>query len=601
MSANWKHQELEQQPIMLNDVEYYNKMFDTLKIILANPTYMGRDFEEDEITEILNYFVSCMNAASELRSPTFFVNIWNQIIHNEGGKALAVISSLHELLYKYVAITQLNDIEKLNDGRTTVPVAIAEISNVSEIKLQKIKAFINITYPTFTPEVRYLTKLWKEFVWTNAKNPSIVDNQENLVNFWNPDEGEYYNMFFDPEIFKNIKEKNSEFNETVEQSQTIDELQNSVQEKKLQIFSFRYGTPPYVCCDTLNSDDIDVYDIFIHLLFPELGKEIDALENEDEKQKIKEFVTDQTDIIVMVKNNMKRIKNRTIITQSLLEDLQQEARSGEYGREIPPLLKRVLNLPDPQNDDSNDDSDSDSDDDDNHYNLFGEDIDEEDEDEEQKYWVIEAFKDKIAELSNIPLPPVETIPCKIPSDAKVMDYINLEEVPYKEYIEDSSNVVFFTRNNEGELFVHMGATFDELQQQISDIANFFYKCENENEGLSVKSDMIDINQPFFQLRGALGNLYVKVVDIYRILKNQDKQLWILINSGDSVEYTTGISSIAIEEGLNVFKEYPDVVSADHCQQGSSKVIYNIHPLQNIQEGGYRDRSSRYKIRKRKWW
>lgn len=156
----------------------------------------------------------------------------------------------------------------------------------------------------------------------------------------------------------------------------------------------------------------------------------------------------------------------------------------------------------------------------------------------------------------------------------------MEEIPYRKYIEDKDNLIFFLKSREGELFVHMGSSFEELQQ-ISDIANFYYQCNKENEGGVVLVNMIDDNVPYFQLRGASGNLYVKVVDIFRVLRNQNQQLWVLIYSGKRANYTTGISSIAIQKGLNVFRRYVELVNADHCQQGSDKTIYNIHSLQNV--------------------
>ena len=127
-----------------------------------------------------------------------------------------------------------------------------------------------------------------------------------------------------------------------------------------------------------------------------------------------------------------------------------------------------------------------------------------------------------------------------------------------------------------------------------------YKCENENQGGVVLPDMIDSNTPYVQLKGMVGNLYVKMIDIYRVLNDPNQQLWVLKDNGENSTYTTGISSIAIERGLNIFKDYVNIVSADHCQQGSNKLIYSVHPLEIEQEGGYIGHKRKHYRLKRKW-
>ena len=165
-------------------------------------------------------------------------------------------------------------------------------------------------------------------------------------------------------------------------------------------------------------------------------------------------------------------------------------------------------------------------------------------------------------------------------DFKIYNYIELENVSLKKYIEeDENNVVFFTLNN-NKLYVHTGINKDELYKQI-DNDYFFYECDKENQGLRVVDGSFRKDVPYTQIKGDSGNLYVPVIQLAALL-DSNHRLW-LLDESRILPYTTTLEMIDVGRGRNLKKVRltEAAVSADHCQKGSEKTLYNLielHPI-----------------------
>jgi hypothetical protein len=113
-------------------------------------------------------------------------------------------------------------------------------------------------------------------------------------------------------------------------------------------------------------------------------------------------------------------------------------------------------------------------------------------------------------------------------------------------------------------FVGISRTY--LSDEMESGASTYYECVEEFTSTFEYRDIYNI--PYFALKTPLGSLYVKYMRIFDIMR-QTHSFW-EINETDEVLAFTASRSGVLEGG--------PIVSADHCQAGTSKKVYDVIPF-----------------------
>lgn len=173
---------------------------------------------------------------------------------------------------------------------------------------------------------------------------------------------------------------------------------------------------------------------------------------------------------------------------------------------------------------------------------------------------------------------LETINVKTKDVDDVFDVIMAENVPIATALEDPDNVVFGLYTDDGDggkLKTTVSYPREQLEKDTLGAKAFFYECTGQNTGLSVRFDQINTQEPYIKIAGG-GNYYVKAEQIAAFFRSGAKIFAIdLDHVIHRPAFTTAVDNVQLGRGLNWKNEQINVVSSDHCQGGTQKIVYPV--------------------------
>lgn len=164
-----------------------------------------------------------------------------------------------------------------------------------------------------------------------------------------------------------------------------------------------------------------------------------------------------------------------------------------------------------------------------------------------------------------PSPQLETIEWS-ESLPEVFDPVMYDNVEAKEFLDaDANNVVFIDASGKSAL----GFEKESLKKFTEKL---YYECKKQNKFMTVPLDLIE-DVPYVILPGQLS-YYVHAEQLMSVIQSDDR-IFVMI-SDRKMNHTTSIGSIDIRgDGRDYQRHQINVVSADHCQEGSDKMLYTI--------------------------
>lgn len=169
------------------------------------------------------------------------------------------------------------------------------------------------------------------------------------------------------------------------------------------------------------------------------------------------------------------------------------------------------------------------------------------------------------------------------SDTKVFDFTEAAEIPFTSVPHD--NLIFIYGSN---YFTIPRVT---IMSQIHSREHFVFECKTPS--LSAPHSSLVGKKKYFNIQG-LGNFLVPFISLESALTGP-VNIFNLHPTGEVLPYVTSYMNILVDAtsqtGLN--GQVIDIASGDHCQEGTSKHVYELQPVHMIYAaaGGRRRRKT----------
>jgi len=171
----------------------------------------------------------------------------------------------------------------------------------------------------------------------------------------------------------------------------------------------------------------------------------------------------------------------------------------------------------------------------------------------------------------------------------VFDYEENDILSINPFKLDKKIVVFKATNS---YFQYPKSRFES---DLNDVANIIFGCKSRKIGAPVIDD-IDYDNPYYLLRGS-GNFAIPLSDI-RTLLISPYNAFEIKKTDKHLTHTTALESIIDVYPQGLLGQDVDIVSADHCQAGTDREIYELIPIKfEPKEGGKYRKKSMKKVRK----
>jgi hypothetical protein len=160
-----------------------------------------------------------------------------------------------------------------------------------------------------------------------------------------------------------------------------------------------------------------------------------------------------------------------------------------------------------------------------------------------------------------------------PDPLKVYDVFEFAEVTLtlEEIKNDTENIYFSIGLN----FFRLPR--DSLKDGMLDTySNIIFSCDAKQDGALFVED-INSQEPYYMVRSA-GNYLVRLSQMIAILNQQTYNVFKLV-SDIELNYTVSFNSIMRKPDYrNYSGRKVNIVNADHCQDGSNRILFNIIPI-----------------------
>lgn len=163
----------------------------------------------------------------------------------------------------------------------------------------------------------------------------------------------------------------------------------------------------------------------------------------------------------------------------------------------------------------------------------------------------------------------------------VTNLITLENTPITNY--NNSTLVF----KAGDSF--FARTKESLEKELHDDDHVAFECKLQTHGAPRIND-IHTDRKLFILTGGAINYVIPYDHIQRALRTEGAgaAMFEIVGPIREIPFISDYKSVLIEDDKG-FKSYNvNIVSGDHCQAGTNKPLYELHPLRLV--GGRRRRS-----------
>ena len=169
------------------------------------------------------------------------------------------------------------------------------------------------------------------------------------------------------------------------------------------------------------------------------------------------------------------------------------------------------------------------------------------------------------------------------SDTRAFDPVMQTDVTINEAIADQDKPLIV---KVGDAFSLIDRTY--LKRGISDLSLIRYGCNKTLESVALAETVYGKN-PFIYIKGhSAGNFMVLLSELEFVLKSGIQSIE-LLPSGDEFNTVSNFNSVMRDHYLDYNTRRTNIVSSDHCQEGSQKKVYSINVLKLVKEGGKRRR------------
>ena len=175
-------------------------------------------------------------------------------------------------------------------------------------------------------------------------------------------------------------------------------------------------------------------------------------------------------------------------------------------------------------------------------------------------------------LGLTPLIKKNSINVSVDSKINVYDFEENETLELDPFNLNNSNVVFKAVNS---YFQYPKTIF---KQHIDNVENIIFDCRARKD-FAPLIDEVYYNRPYYLLRGS-GNFLLPLNDLIMLL-DSSINVFEIKKTSIHLAHTTSLESILVEGSTGVLGQEVDISSADHCQAGSSRDVYEIVPVQFV--------------------
>jgi len=146
-------------------------------------------------------------------------------------------------------------------------------------------------------------------------------------------------------------------------------------------------------------------------------------------------------------------------------------------------------------------------------------------------------------------------------------------VTYDDTLFDNKNIYFKT--SEKYFRIPRGA----LSDGIDDYSNIQYECKKALSGAPKRTN-VNFDRPYYLIR-SVGNYLVPLDEVLGILRATEENSYILKEVPDKkkLKYVSSFKSIIRDySGVGLNGANVNITSADHCQEGTSRELYELFPF-----------------------
>jgi len=167
----------------------------------------------------------------------------------------------------------------------------------------------------------------------------------------------------------------------------------------------------------------------------------------------------------------------------------------------------------------------------------------------------------------------EAIEISVNPSIAVYDFEEADNTDVNPFALDNNNIVFKATNT---YFQYPRELFE---QQIQSMENIIFECKEKKLGAPMIDD-IEYEIPYYLLR-ATGNFIIPLGDI-RMILTSIYNVFEIKKTHKHLAHTTAIESIIHTYPYGLLDQEIDIISADHCQAGTERDVYELIPIKFIQ-------------------
>ena len=159
----------------------------------------------------------------------------------------------------------------------------------------------------------------------------------------------------------------------------------------------------------------------------------------------------------------------------------------------------------------------------------------------------------------------------------VFDMSMAMEIPITEIDNDEDNVIFYIVNQP------MGFLYprEQLKNAYNEHNSIFIAC-NKKSLSAIPIDIVKTGNVYIRINLTM-NFFIKIEDMIELLSSKHKE-WLIKKTDERESFTASILNVydrSMNNNLymnNLFNQPINIVSGDHCQDGTSQTIYNLTPI-----------------------
>lgn len=186
---------------------------------------------------------------------------------------------------------------------------------------------------------------------------------------------------------------------------------------------------------------------------------------------------------------------------------------------------------------------------------------------------------------NVVLPSLEVVKVPYTEMPTAYDMLEMEDIPLFDLITTGEKMVFKFKNN------YFSTDLEALKSSLEDNSLTFYECKKKLLSAPYKNDVY-IDAPYVRLQ-LNGNFTIPEKEL-KIALNSKNCIFELVPSDKKLEFVASYSSVQVSPGMNGHGRQVDIVSADHCQDGTEQVTYSLKivAMEKSKIGGKRRKTYR---------